>query len=283
MTEEARKQRRITLPRIPVWTGIMVAAALMLAAIPLAILAGASGTDQQRRADAAETQTSAIMQAAAPAVLTLDDLCRRTDSLGAELHAHGACDQAERAKTVITQIQQVPAPGLSVDQVRQMIATALASQPKPVTVEQVAAIAADVYARNRPADGKNATPDMVAAAVSAYCSGGACVGKDGKDGQDAPPITADEILTQVTAYCAKNNECAGPAGPSGQQGPAGPAGPQGVSFVRQYFARDDDGSCLSYVESYDPVDQKTTVTSSPAGPAACPLNATPKLHTKTTG
>jgi hypothetical protein len=108
---------------------------------------------------------------------------------------------------------------------------------------------------------------MVAAAVSAFCANGACVGKDGKD---APPVPDEQVLKQVAAYCnSREDKCTGARGPQGAQG---------VSFQRQYFARDSSGVCFSFVESYDPATNGTTTASSRAGDAACtelPPPATP--------
>ena len=80
------------------------------------------------------------------------------------------------------------------------------------------------------------TQEMVLAAVTTYCTGGACVGPIGPAG---PPPTAETVLAAVQQVCA-NNACQGPAGPAGPagvdgqpgaQGEPGPQGPPPASFT----------------------------------------------------
>lgn len=249
--------------RIPPTIYFGASGVILAALIPLSIWFTAQATHQETRADTADAKSAAVASAAAPVVSTVEELCRANATeaqraLAADLAARGQCEKAAKAKQVITEVPEPPAvAGLTTTQVQQMISDRLASLPKPLTVEQVAATAADIYAKNRPADGKNATPEMVAAAVSAFCANGACVGAPGKD---APPATDKQVLAQVTAYCNSHEECAGPRGTQGVQG---------VSFQRQYFARDNSGACFSFVESYDPATNGTSTASSRAGDAAC--------------
>jgi hypothetical protein len=237
---------------------------ILLALIPLSIWFTGHAVQANTRADTAENKSAAVASAAAPVVNTVEELCRRNATeaeraLAADLAARGQCEKAAKAKQVITETPEPVSPvGLTTSQVQQMISDRLADLPKPLTVEQVAATAADIYTRYKPADGKDATPEMVAAAVSAFCANGACVGKDGKD---APPVPDAQVLAQVAAYCnSREDKCVGGRGPQGAQG---------VSFQRQYFARDNSGVCFSFVESYDPATNGTTTASSRAGDAAC--------------
>jgi hypothetical protein len=216
---------------------------ILLALIPLSIWFTGHAVQANTRADTADKKSAAVASAAAPVVNTVEELCRRNSTeaeraLAADLAARGQCEKAAKAKQVITETPDpaIPPVGLTTGQVQQMISDRLADLPKPLTVDQVAATAADIYAKNKPADGKNATPEMVAAVVSAFCA---------------------------------NDKC---------RGPKGDQGAQGVSFQRQYFARDSSGVCFSFVESYDPATNGTTTASSRAGDAACtelPPPATP--------
>lgn len=248
------------LRRIPPSLYFGVIAAILLALIPVSIWFTAQANRETERADSSERMSSAVIQAAAPAVATVNELCARGDSQAIELQAQGKCDQAAEARKIITETPPPPpaATGLSVSQVRDILDERLARLPKPITVDQVTAVAADIYAKNKPENGLNATPEMVATVVTAYCSNDACVGPAGKD---QPPLTEEQVLAQVTTYCDAHNQC---AGPPGRQGVAG------VSFVRQYFARDEEFRCVSYVESYNPATDSTSTSSSPAGDASCP-------------
>lgn len=250
-------------PNVPVWILIAAAAVLAAAAVPLAITLGSSGT---KGISDAESRSSQVVQAASPVVVTVDDLCKLQNELSAQLHARGACQQAADARAAISQAPPsvvAAAPGLTAEQVQQRIADALASLPRPLTIDQVAAKAQEVYAAN-------STPERLAAAVTAFCASDAC---KGPKGDDAPPASDAQVLAQVSAYCAaREDRCVGPQGPRGEQGPAG------VSFQRQYFARDGSGTCFSYVESYDPASNTSATASSRAGDAACaepPPSATP--------
>lgn len=261
--------------RIPPAIYFGASGVILLALIPLSIWFTAQASHQETRADTAENKSAAVASAAAPVVNTVEELCRRNSTeaeraLAADLAARGQCEKAAKAKQVITETPEpATAPvGLTTGQVQQMISDRLADLPKPLTVDQVAATAADIYAKNKPADGKNATPEMVAAVVSSFCANGACVGPKG---DDAPPVTDAQILKQVAAMCeSREDKC---------RGPKGDQGAQGISFQRQYFARDSSGVCFSFVESYDPATNGTTTASSRAGDAACaeppPPSATP--------
>jgi hypothetical protein len=261
--------------RIPPTVYFGASGVILLALIPLSIWFTGHAVQANTRADTADKKSAAVASAAAPVVNTVEELCRRNSTeaeraLAADLAARGQCEKAAKAKQVITETPDPATPpvGLTTGQVQQMISDRLADLPKPLTVDQVAATAADIYAKNKPADGKNATPEMVAAVVSSFCANDACVGPKG---DDAPPVTDAQILKQVAAMCeSREDKC---------RGPKGDQGAQGISFQRQYFARDSSGVCFSFVESYDPATNGTTTASSRAGDAACaeppPVTATP--------
>jgi len=71
------------------------------------------------------------------------------------------------------------------------------------------------------------TQEMVLAAVTTYCTGGACVGPAGKDGAPGPAPTPEAVLAAVQQVCA-NGACIGPAGPAGPAGADGAPGAQGA-------------------------------------------------------
>ncbi|MDQ0377955.1 hypothetical protein [Amycolatopsis thermophila] len=51
-------------------------------------------------------------------------------------------------------------------------------------------------------------------------------GTDGKDGDDAPPLSDDQVFAQVAAFCSQPSEpCRGPAGANGTNGVDGKDGP----------------------------------------------------------
>lgn len=250
--------------KVPPWVLVVVAAVLVGAAVPLILAAGSSGQQAQTKAD----QSEAVVRVAAPAALTLDQLCKQQTALGDQLRTEtNACQQAAKAREVITQQPaQIVASGPSSAEVQKMIADALADLPKPVTIEQVAAKAAEIYAAS-----SASTPGLIAAAVTTYCADDKC---RGKDGAAAPPPSDAQVLAQVTAMCAaREDNCRGPRGEQGYQG---------VSFQRQYFQRDGSGACFSFVEFYDPKTNTTATASSLAGDAACPQPEPPASATPTT-
>ena len=88
------------------------------------------------------------------------------------------------------------------------------------------------------------TQEMVLAAVTTYCTGGACVGPAGKDGAPGPAPTPEAVLAAVQQVCA-NGACIGPAGPAGPAGAngvdgapgaTGPQGPPPESFTFTWAA-----------------------------------------------
>lgn len=259
--------------RIPIWAYIGASAVLVLALGIASLVVGNTG---QERVDTAETKTSAVVQAAAPAVYTLDDLCKQSGDLGDKLRSQTTlCPQAGKAKAVISEKAPPPvaAAGLTTGQVQDMISDALAGLPRPLTIEQVAAKATEIFTQL-----DAATPSKIAAAVAALCANDAC---KGKPGDPAPPVTDAQLLAQVTAYCeAREDKCVGKQGVPGKQGA------QGVSFQRQYFARDGSGQCFSFVETYDPATNGTSTASERAGDAACsepPPSGSPSPSATPTG
>jgi hypothetical protein len=255
--------------RIPPTVYFGLAALVLLALIPLSIWATRQAAAQL---DTAQQKTSTVASAAAAPISTVEELCARGDALAAELISQGKCASAAKAKQeIVSAPSAAPVPGLTISQVAGLIEDRVSNLPRPLTVDQVGAIAADIYSQSKPKDGENATPEMVAAAVTAFCAGGACTGKD------APPPTDGQVLAQVQAMCqARSDQCAGPKGDKGDQGPAG------KSFQRQYFARDSGGLCRSYVETYDPATSMTSVTDSVAGDAACATIPEPTTPTTVT-
>jgi hypothetical protein len=212
----------------------------------------------------AKDQAATVASDTAPAVLTLDTLCKRNDQLGADLRNIGACgEKIDKAKSAVDGQPQpaVASGGLSRDDVVAIVAGQLAG--KTVTVDQVMAMVTQVYNANKPKDGPAPTGDQVLAAVQAVCGTTKCQGPQGEKGADANDA---QIFNQVAAYCSGDNApCRGPMGPQGDQGP------QGISVVAQQFVRNDQGDCRSQVTLSD----GRVLDGGPAGDAACPPDAPP--------
>jgi hypothetical protein len=249
-----------TLKRLPPTAYFSLIGVILLALIPLSILFTSKAQDQ---VNTANEKSASVASAAAEPIRTVEELCARGDAQAAELLAQGKCLSAAKAKQEVDSAPTpAPVPGLTQSQVLGLIEGQIKGLPRPLSVDQVAGIAADIYAKNKPADGKNATPEMILDVVKAFCADRACKGKD------APPATPEEIRAQVVAYCeSRTDKCVGPAGPTGKQGA------QGTSVRRQYFERDGGGVCQSRAELFDPATGNTTIMSAPAGDAACPVNA----------
>lgn len=253
------------LRRVPPTVYFGAISVILLALIPLSFWFTQHAARETERADGSER----VVSAAAPAVFTLDDLCKQAGDLGDKLRSQTTlCPQAGKAKAAIADQPPPAVPvgnNLTTGQVQDMITNSLAGLPRPLTIDQVAAKATEIYTQL-----DAATPSKISAAVATLCANDAC---RGQKGSDAPPVTDAQILAQVTAYCeARDDKCVGSPGKKGDQGA------QGVSFQRQYFARDSSGACFSYVETYDPATNGTQTASTRAGDAACsepPPSATP--------
>lgn len=94
--------------------------------------------------------------------------------------------------------------------------------------------------------GQNAPPitlDQLASAVAAYCSTGVCIGPAGIDGQNATP---EQISEAVTAYCS-TGACVGPAGADGAAGNTGPQGEPGRG-IRTSQCGEDGRWTITYTD-----------------------------------
>jgi len=259
-TPTPTRKPRVWLPSTRALVAVAVLALLgLLAVFVIALVTGQDAKDK--------AQT--VAQDTAPAVLTLDVLCKRNDQLGADLRSAGACgDKIDKAKSAVDGQPQPPvaAAGLSKDDVVAIVAGQLAG--KTVTVDQVMAMVTQVYNANRPKDAPPPTGDQVLAAVQQVCGSTKCQGPQGEKGADAPPVTDEQLYAQVAAYCA------GPSAPcKGSPGEKGDTGAQGVSIVAQTFARNDAGECRSYIILSS--DTSRRIDSGPAGDAACPVPEPP--------
>jgi hypothetical protein len=251
--EHQPKEPRFRLPSTRALVAVAVLALIGLLAV--FVIALVTGKD-------AQTQASNVAADTAPAVLTLDTLCKRNDQLGADLRNAGACgDKIDKAKSAVDGQPQPPvaAPGLTRDDVIAIVTGQLAG--KTVTVDQVMAMVTQVYNANRPKDAPPPTGDQVLAAVQAVCGSTKC---QGPQGDPAPAATDEQLAAQVARYCS------GPDAPcKGAPGERGPEGPQGVSIIAQTFARNDAGECRNYIIlSSDP---GRRIDSGPASDAACPV------------
>jgi hypothetical protein len=203
-------------PSTPILIAIVVAALLAAATMFVAVTLNGQ---------ASETQKNAVVSDTAPAVLTLDVLCKRTDQIGNDLRALGACgDKVDKAKSAVDG-QPVPpvAQGLARDDVVAIVQAQIAG--KVVTSDQVLTLITQVYNANRPANGQPGpapSADAILAAVNAVCANDRCVGPKG-DG-----ASASEIAEQVADYCGGPSEpCRGAKGDTGQTGATGQAGQKG--------------------------------------------------------
>jgi hypothetical protein len=212
-----RRPRRT--PSTPILLGVVIIALIAAGTVFLAVVITGQNS---------ETQRANVVTDTAPAVLTLDVLCKRTDQLGSDLKAVGACgEKVDKAKTAV-EGQPLPAvaAGLQRDDVVAIVQAQISG--KVVTSEQVMRMIVDVYNANRPANGERGpgpTADQVLNSVREVCANDRCVGPRGAD---APPATAAEILAQVSTYCAAPNDpCRGPQGERGTEGRQGVQGVQG--------------------------------------------------------
>ena len=255
-TTEPRRKSFIRPPSMRALVAVAVLALIgLLVVFSAALLTGQDAKDQ----------AATVASDTAPAVLTLDTLCKRNDQLGADLRNIGACgEKIDKAKSAVDGQPQptVASGGLSRDEVVAIVAGQLAG--KTVTVDQVMAMVAQVYNSNKPKDAPAPTGDQVLSAVQQVCGSTKCQGPPGQNGEPAPPVTDDQLFAQVARYCA------GPDAPcKGDPGEPGREGPQGVSIVAQTFARNDAGECRNYIILSS--DTGRRIDSGPAGDAACPV------------
>lgn len=77
-------------------------------------------------------------------------------------------------------------------------------------------------------------------------------GKDGAPGQDAAPITGEQIKAAVVDYCNQESlPCKGETGPAGAAGPEGAAGEDASAPIEAEFRLLDTGSCVLYLRYPD--------------------------------
>lgn len=215
-----RKQNRIEgRSRTLTWTIVAALVAVVVGVVYL--LAHAQTTDEVTSQLAAQgrvrdAQITGIQD-------QLKSVCRKVaNPASLTPQEREGCYRAENsipppAPPAVTITQAPPAgSGPTVAQIQSMIDSALAQVPRPLTVEQVAATAQQVFALYAP--GIAATPEKLADAVSGFCASDRCRGPQGAKGDPAPPVTDAQLRAQVDAYCAANNGCVGPAGAQGLQG-----------------------------------------------------------------
>lgn len=219
--------------RLPLWLLLAFGAVIVAVLVPLSLVLTNQSNTAQTSADAANATASAVKATAAPLAGQVQSVCSQGGEAAAKLNNVGACTQAQQVISAV----QIPGPsgpqgpGPSQEQIDAAVNRYFLDHPLPPgqlpPVSEVTALVAQVYAANPPAPGQNATPGMVATAVSNYCD--AHNGCAGPAGQNA---TADMVLAAVTDYCAAHNNCAGPAGANGadgQPGATGQPGPTGAT------------------------------------------------------
>lgn len=153
----------------------------------------------------------------------IDDADRREAASYASFQrAQGAVDQlAKQVQALgaepVVQPSQIPA------------------APAPVSPEiPVSTVRAAVswYCSTGACDGRMPTLAQVVTGVSQYCANGACVGpvgksgRDGKDGQLGPAPTSGQLAAAVAAFCG-DGACKGDTGPAGRDGKDGSDGADG--------------------------------------------------------
>lgn len=267
--EQPKRHRRT--PSTVVLAIIAVVAMLATAGVLVAvILAGQS----------AQTETATVKQDTAPAVLTLDQLCKRQDQLGADLRAiPNACsvtvDKAKQAVQGEPAPSVASSPGLDRDQVVALVNSQIAG--KSVTVNEVMDLVAQTYAAHPPAPGKDApapTAEQVLAAVTTVCGSSRCQGPKGDTGEPGANATDDQVKAQVLAYCGSQADgtCKGATGDPGAQGAAGPPG---VSITSQAFVWTSSTTCVSRVGFSDGATVDSAAGTSACDPASQPPPTVP--------
>lgn len=249
----ALRQKQRIEGRSRALTYMVRTAGLAVVAGVLYLLAHAQATDETTsRLDA---QGQAQNEQIAGIQDQLKGVCRKVDDPAKLTPAEReGCFRAENSippvpVTVTTQAPGVP--GLTANEVQTRIDAALAQVPRPLTVEQVAAVAQQVFATNA---ATLSTPEKIASAVSSFCAGDACRGPEGKKGTDgapAPPVTDEQLRAQVNAFCSENNNCQGPPGLQGAQGISV------VSFSDPQPDPADPSKCQVVVTLIDPEDTRT--------------------------
>lgn len=248
-----REQNRIERRSRPL-TAIIVAAIVVAFGGIVYLLAHAEATDEvtgqlQSQGQARDQQILGIQD-------QLKGVCRQvTDPNKLTPAEREGCYRAERdippASVTVTQpASPGQESGPSAAQVQTMIDNALSTVPRPLTVEQVAATAQQVFATNAPAIA--ATPERLADAVSGFCAQDACRGQQGAKGESAPAVTDEQLRAQVNAYCAANSGCVGPPGVAGATGAAGPQGVSVQAFGDPESDPDQAGRCRIPVTLVDP-------------------------------
>lgn len=131
-----------------------------------------------------------------------------------------------KAKEIIQEPTKTVEPALSEEQVKGIVREEVARRNLTLTPEQVNTVATVAASKvPKPKDGKTPTnaqlQPLVSAAVATFCANGAC---RGKDGADAPPVTAEQLAATLAAYCEPRNDCIGDDGSDGGEGPKGDPG-----------------------------------------------------------
>jgi hypothetical protein len=234
LREKQRIQRRA-----PVLTATMIAALVMIVGALVYGFASYTAAD-----DVLKKQQQQNVKSIGDLQEQMKGVCRKVDDFGKlTTQEREGCYRAENSIPPIppsTPNEPVATPeyqGLSPSQIQAMINQSLATLPRPLTIDDVIRAATDVYKANPPKDGKDVTPEQVAATVIAVCGVEECRGPKGEDGKDAPPSTDSQILAQVTTFCSGPGEpcrstVAGPPGqsPACLSEPTQCVGPQGVGI-----------------------------------------------------
>lgn len=215
---------------------------IFLAIIAVGTIRLAFYGDQQK----AEKQTAQAGQAAEQAdkkdlAAEVKEACDKGGVTAQTLTKQGLCG---KAKQIIQEPTKTVEPGLTETQVRNVVKEEVAKRNLTLTPAQVQTVAtAASKLVPKPKDGKTPTTaeitPLVSTALATFCANDAC---RGKDGTDAPAVTAEQLQAQVAAYCEPRNDCVGSDGKNGENGAAGNGikdvtktiGPDGVTITMSF-------------------------------------------------
>lgn len=161
-------------------------------------------------------------------------------------------------------VEPVPAPDpappidlMTEGDVRTIVAQVLLeheSRLSDAQIERVARVAAGLVPK--PKDGLTPSEAQVRTIVSdvvaGVCANDACRGEDGPAGEDAPPVTDEQLDARLAAYCS--------AQPGGDcEGVSGEPGPAGRGLVKQDCVNDTTDAGSHWLLTYDKEPLEVTV------------------------
>lgn len=236
MTSRTRREPQFTFGQVLTLVGWVT-----LCMVAVVALVGQNTAQQQ--ADAAR-----------PVVGKVNALCD-----AGKVSGGGVCEDARRAQEAVQAATPTALPPVTVvPAVTRQDLAALRSYidrragDRKLTPREVARLAVGMI--RQPRDGRDAQvpQETLMALVAAYCADGSC------KGEPAEPVTGEQVLAQVAAYCtADPSPC------------VGQPGPQGVSFTDFDIRRGEGGQCLFVVNVVNPASGQSGERSKPIPDAVC--------------